>query len=421
MSRMSARPARPVRQALAQVSARWSSERTQRTLASLPSRGRERRRRRQVALGAAVLALACLGLAARTLLWPNPGPLALLPHGDRTPLETAALGSGSAASAEQGPRTLELEDGSTVTLLTPETRVAMGTSEPGERGLVLATGRAEFDVTHRPGRTFTVTAGGVMVTVLGTRFEVDRRSQDVRVSVTRGRVAVTWDGGRRLLAAGESDLFPDARGLTELPAAATEREAIEPMAAKLGSAAPDTTRTPARLDANRPRARAGQAGQAARATWREHAERGEFKRAYALLTDGRAGVRGRAKDAASVEDLLLAADAARLSGHPRAALPYLRQVIDGHPNDARAPLAAFTLGGVLMNQLGLPREAEAAYEKARAMTRSPALAQDALARQVEAAHRAGDGPLARTLAEQYVARYPDGRRLEAVRRFGQLP
>jgi transmembrane sensor len=91
-----------------------------------------------------------------------------------------------------------------------------------------------------------------------------------------------------------------------------------------------------------------------------------------------------------------------------------------HADDARAPLAAFTLGGVLLQQLGRPREAEAAYAEARATTRSAALAQDALARQVEAAHRAGDDARARTLALEYLKLYPDGRRMHAVRRFGGL-
>jgi transmembrane sensor len=121
-----------------------------------------------------------------------------------------------------------------------------------------------------------------------------------------------------------------------------------------------------------------------------------------------------------VQELLLAADAARLSGHPAQAEPFLRRVMERHASDPRASLAAFTLGGVLMNQLGRPREAEAAYARARALSLSDALAQDAVARQVEAAHRAGDTTRARKLALQYLDRYPNGRRVNAVRRFGGL-
>jgi outer membrane protein assembly factor BamD (BamD/ComL family) len=48
------------------------------------------------------------------------------------------------------------------------------------------------------------------------------------------------------------------------------------------------------------------------------------------------------------------------------------------------------------------------------------LAEDALARQVEATYRAGDTARARTLATEYLARYPKGRRVHAVQRFGGL-
>ena len=53
-------------------------------------------------------------------------------------------------------------------------------------------------------------------------------------------------------------------------------------------------------------------------------------------------------------------------------------------------------------------------------TNPDGLAEDALAREVEAAGRAGDKRRARALAEEFVARYPDGRRASAVRRAGGL-
>ena len=47
-----------------------------------------------------------------------------------------------------------------------------------------------------------------------------------------------------------------------------------------------------------------------------------------------------------VDDLMLAADAARLSGRPEAALRYLEQVSERHGDDPRAALAAFTIGRI---------------------------------------------------------------------------
>jgi transmembrane sensor len=177
---------------------------------------------------------------------------------------------------------------------------------------------------------------------------------------------------------------------------------------------------PAPDDGPRSRKRAARAARRERAArderagWRDHAEAGDFKRAFRMLPEAASSA------SMDVSQLMLAADAARLSGHPQAALPFLERVMTAHAEDERAPLAAFTLGGVLMHQLGRPREAEAAYATARAATRSAELAQDALARQVEAAHLAGDANLARRLARAYLAQYPSGRRVHAVRRFGRL-
>src|SRR6185503_5207356 len=52
----------------------------------------------------------------------------------------------------------------------------------------------------------------------------------------------------------------------------------------------------------------------------------------------------------SAEGLMLAADAARLSGHAAESVPYFRRLLRDHARDARAPLAAFTLGRILLSE-----------------------------------------------------------------------
>jgi transmembrane sensor len=118
-------------------------------------------------------------------------------------------------------------------------------------------------------------------------------------------------------------------------------------------------------------------------------------------------------------ELLLAADVARLSKHAAQAVPLLRRVVDGHPGDARAPLAAFTLGRILLDQLGRPREAADMFARTRALG-GGGLGEDALAREVEASSRAGDQERAHRLAEQYVTSYPNGQRKRSVAKFGGL-
>jgi transmembrane sensor len=122
----------------------------------------------------------------------------------------------------------------------------------------------------------------------------------------------------------------------------------------------------------------------------------------------------------SAEDLMLAADAARLSGHPAEAIPYLQKLLREHASDARAPLAAFTMGRIQLAQLARPAEAADAFALARRLAPDGALAADALAREVEAAEGAGDAARARARAQEYVSMYPSGRRAEAVRRAGGL-
>ena len=134
-------------------------------------------------------------------------------------------------------------------------------------------------------------------------------------------------------------------------------------------------------------------------TWRTLAQAGDYDGAYEVLRrEGAAAVRG------TPDDLLLAADVMRLSRHPRPAVDTLRRIIREHGSDPRATLAAFTLGRLLLEELGEPRE----------------VAEDALAREVEAWSNARMAGKARERALHYVQKHPDGRRIRSVRRYGGL-
>ena len=94
--------------------------------------------------------------------------------------------------------TLQLDDGSTVTLNT-------GTSldvafSPQERRLVLRRGEVFSSVANDPRRPFVVHAGSGTVAALGTAFNVRKRADVVAVTVTEGVVAVSK--GRRHSAVG---------------------------------------------------------------------------------------------------------------------------------------------------------------------------------------------------------------------------
>jgi transmembrane sensor len=113
------------------------------------------------------------------------------------------------------------------------------------------------------------------------------------------------------------------------------------------------------------------------------------------------------------ETLMEAADAARLSHHPKAALGFLRSVVSSHATSPLAPQAAF-MSGQLLERLGVPLEAADAFKTARELAPAGSLAEDALAREVEAWSKAGRIAEARRSARVYEQRYPGGRWLRAI-------
>ncbi len=162
-------------------------------------------------------------------------------------------------------------------------------------------------------------------------------------------------------------------------------------------------------------------------SWQALAREGQFEQAYSLAYGPPATASGthrappllREREVGPGE-LLLLADVARLSRHPADAVAPLSRLLREQPADPRAPLAAFTLGRVLLDELGRPREAAQSFLRVQELDPDGPLSQDALAREVEAWSRAGEGASARTRALHYLQKYPSGRRLRSVRHFGEL-
>ena len=269
------------------------------------------------------------------------------------------------------------------------------------------TGGARFEVVPNPKRAFEVQARDVRVRVLGTIFSVQELPQGhTQVLVERGRVEVAWLGGSTLLHAGEGGTFPPAVTPHDEPEAEETANARDSAPDTAPDTAPETSASPSRnANTNSP---------VNRRSWRDYALTGDYGKAYdELHTKGGKGHEDVRDD---VGDLMLAADVARLSAHPEQAVRPLRGVCERHASDRRAPVAAFTLGRVLLDELGRPSEAAAAFQKARRLWPEGPLAEDALAREADAWERAGRIERTRTLAREYVSRYPEGRHLAAMRK-----
>lgn len=71
----------------------------------------------------------------------------------------------------------------------------------------LTSGRVLFDVESDKARPFVVNAGNTKITVLGTRFSVDKKANQVRVAVAHGKVAVQMNEHNVVLNQGEVALI----------------------------------------------------------------------------------------------------------------------------------------------------------------------------------------------------------------------
>jgi tetratricopeptide (TPR) repeat protein len=154
--------------------------------------------------------------------------------------------------------------------------------------------------------------------------------------------------------------------------------------------------------------------QVAAARWVALAGERRFGEAYGLLQ------KVPLRDIADANDLLLAADVAREAGSPAHAVPFLERVVREHPHELSAQLAGFSLGKIYLDAMDDPGLAARTFAEVRALAPAGGLAQDALAREVEAWSRAGRADRARASAAEYVRLYPNGRRVAAVRDLGGI-
>jgi len=382
--------ARQIDEASAHVEPTWSAEREARVRARV-GRGLQRRQRQRTGL---VVALGACTLLLGFYLGRQPGSTAR--HG--------VTESSTPRVAQQS--LVQLPDGSSVHAVSSDARVETVAVGPTGVTLRLDSGTARFSVTPNPKRPFRVIARDATVTVLGTVFTVALDPQAIRVEVERGRVKVEGVEGSRVLAIGESGRFPTRSPGVPADPATAEPVPLPAPAAELASPAAPTIEQPTG---------ARSAPAAAQPSWRALAKDQNYVGALARLTaEGPNAVHD------TPEDLLLEADVARLGGRPDRAVAPLQRVMADHPFDPRAPLAAFTLGRTLLEQLGRPREAARAFATARRLDRGGTLTQDALAREVESWAGAGEAEQAHERALEYTRLYPHGRRLAAVRRLGSL-
>jgi transmembrane sensor len=349
-------------------------------------------RRRTVAL----VALACLTLLGfvGSAVWETVAPdeRAEIPRelrlADDAPLPPRLRGE------------VRLSDASRV-VVEESARLDVLANDPRALGLALRRGRARFEVTPGGPRSWNVDAGAVSVQVVGTVFEVARSREGVTVSVEHGAVLVRGasvpDRVQRLEAG--QRLFVPSDVATPSPVATASTETRVPNGAQGGAEDGAHDESPSTREA----------------AWRAELAQRRYVRAFeALGADGHARETRRARDVAALWEL---ADVARFSGHPSEAAVPLRRLVEEHPNDPRAALAAYTLGRLELDSLGAPHAAAESFARSEALGLPEALREAAAASHVEALGRAGRRDDARGAAERYLARHPEGARRVQVERW----
>ena len=278
------------------------------------------------------------------------------------------------------------------TRMNPDTEAVVAEQSAGRTRVDLRRGSMHFEI-GRTGREFQVQAAGVTVTVLGTSFTVTRQPTEVVVAVQRGRVRVQHGNYRFELGDGDQRSIHIASVAT--PVVATSGESPMPQ-----EAAPILPNAPASKSTTVPTVSPTSAG----------------KRSARAV-----GAAAGPAEEDPVELLMRAADEARQAQAWAAALDDYGRVVAEHGHDARAGLASFSMGRILLHQLHRPGQAARAFAEARRLPLSPGLAREALAREIEAWHAANDDMRARGLAQEYSRRYSETDAPSVVRELTHTP
>jgi len=325
----------------------------------------------------------------------------------------------------------------------------------GPRGarLRVEEGEARFDVAHLPHAAWSVEAGPYVVYVTGTVFDVRWSGSDevIEVRMRSGSVQVggpllpervTLRAGQRLRArlASSELLIGDARvgaaspgpGNEEAvrPAAAGEpapAPAGEPAAVQGPAPAPAPAAVPAPPAASRPAAPAvvapaqepaparpapsahRAAPHVAQASWAPRAWSSAIMSGNAAHVVAEAESRGLDKALLEVDSTALMAlsDAARYSGRPEVAVRALMAERQRFADTAFAHAAAFLLGK-LADDRGEVLAGLAWYRRYLSETPDGPYAAEALGRKMLAVERISGRDAARSIASEYVQRFPNG-------------
>jgi len=382
-----------------------------RLLAASRARDAHRRRTRQTIGGSLTLgAFAVAGLVAWTATR-QPPTLSYTVDGAAPP-----LGGYVRASAAHEPE-LAFSDGTNIHVL-PSARARV--LEVGKRGarVMLEDGRAHVHVAHRPGADWQVQAGAFVIHVHGTTFYVQWNAAQSRLDLQMEDGLVSVDGprsGDTVMVRGGQSLSVRLEGTRMVAIADPSPPAQAPALAHPDRTAPIAEPAAAAPPVETPPAempRPALAATAPRARWSERLADGE---AAGILTDAQRRGLPSVLAGASSEDLAALADAARFRKQDGLARRVLLAQRHRFPGTLRAQEASFLLGRLADGPGGRASDALAWYDRYLREAPSGAYAAEAMGRMMLVLQRQQRTEEARTLATDYLNRFPQGVYARAAR------
>jgi hypothetical protein len=303
---------------------------------------------------------------------------------ERTTVDVLAAGSEGRSFALPGGGQLMLQPGATVEI----------EHAGGDLTLKLLQGAASVDtVGTQVGAGLMIVAGEARLnTQAGSVVNVTRNQDDLDVSVSDGSVSITSPAGEKKLGRnGREDHVP-----------------LHAAVAVASPTAPPVIHGPRIAHASRPiAAHPIKSLPVAGSGWFARYEANDFDGALALLRQEPGGIPGAISSAHSAGELMAISTLARSKGgDPGAGMSALRTVVDRFPNDEQAQGAAYSLAGMLQAS---GKRAEATSYLDRAKNLNGPFAEAALCLRIKDELRTGHKDEAIRQANEYVAKYPDGR------------
>jgi hypothetical protein len=272
-------------------------------------------------------------------------------------------------------------------------------------------GKARVAIAKRPGAAWTVAAGPYTVQVTGTSFSVEwsKKEQSFEIAMLSGSVIVSGPlvGSGMALHAGQRVRTGLSNGDFKLDAAGTPD--------KVPSAAPAVADPAPPSTADVPSTPGGSSVPGGAHDWSRHAAQGEF--AAVIEAAERRGLENTLATA-SLSDLAALADSARYARRSSLAKRVLMAERKRFPTSGAARDAAFFLGRLAEDEGSGALEW---YDRYLAASPRGTYASQALGRKMMLVYQQRGAASARAIADDYLARFPDGPYAAAARKIQDEP